>query len=84
VDLSATGSFDEACVFDDGFEHHAAVPVTLSCKATTVPGQRVVAVGTWCDWDVEKGARMEWTEGAPSRGFNPDARISTPAFRRRP
>ena len=62
VDLSIAGSFDETLAsFDD--DHVHAVPVTLSCNATTVPGQRVVAVGTWCDWDVEKGLEMTWSEG---------------------
>jgi len=44
------------------------IPVQFSIAFQTIPGQTVLVVGTWCDWNVQRGLRLTWNEGNLWRG----------------
>ena len=47
------------------------IDVQFSIPFNTRVGQDLFVVGTWCDWDVEKGLALTWTDGDLWQGTMP-------------
>ena len=39
------------------------IPVEFKIPFQSIPGQRILVVGTWCDWITQNGLQLTWTEG---------------------
>jgi hypothetical protein len=44
------------------------IPVEFKIPFQSIPGQRILVVGTWCDWVTQKGLQLTWTEGNMWKG----------------
>jgi len=44
------------------------MPVQFSIPFQTIPGQILLVVGTWCDWNAQRGLVLGWTKGNVWRG----------------